>query len=265
MFSKNKIKFINSLKKTKYRDEHKLFFAEGEKLADELLKSGIKITNILATKEWLDINSKKINQRKIEIDEITENNLLKISSLSTPNKVFVIAEQPQNVYTTEDISQKLCLLLDDINDPGNLGTIIRIADWFGIQDIFCTPTSVGLYNPKVVQSTMGAICRVRVHYVEFESLINSVKDYPDFSIYGTFLEGNTIYNEPLAKKGFIILGSESHGISDKLKPLITKKLYIPSFPVGEASSESLNISVAAAIVCSEFRRRVISTQNASKP
>jgi len=265
MFSKNKIKFLNSLKKTKYREIHKLFFAEGEKLADELLNSGIKITNILATKDWIKTNSLKLNGCKAEIDEIAEVELAKISSLSTPNQVLIIAEQPQYTYHLEEISTKLSLLLDDINDPGNLGTIIRIADWFGIQNIFCSESSVNLFNPKVVQSTMGAICRVKVHYVDIPTLINSVKRYPDFNIYGTFLEGSTIYNEPLDEKGFIIMGSESHGISEKTKSLINKKLFIPNFPIGEKSSESLNISVATAIVCSEFRRRSFSIQNGMKP
>jgi TrmH family RNA methyltransferase len=264
MFSKNKIKFINSLKKSKYREIHKLFFAEGEKLADELLNSGIKITNILATKNWLDLNSNKLTRCKAEVDEITESDLLKISSLSTPNQVFIIAEQPNYAYTTDEIKGQLSLLLDDINDPGNLGTIIRIADWFGIQNIFCTENSVDQYNPKVVQSTMGAICRVKVHYTDFTALINSVKKYPDFNIYGTFLEGNTIYNEALSERGFIIMGSESHGISEKIKPLVNKKLFIPNYPEDKKTSESLNISVATAIVCSEFRRRGFITQSGAK-
>lgn len=265
MFSKNKIKFINSLKKTKYRELEHLFFAEGEKLADELLKSNIKITNILATKEWIEANNDLLKNQKAELDEITESDLQKISSLSTPNKVLIIAEQPNYTYKPEVIAKKLSILLDDINDPGNLGTIIRIADWFGIENIFCTPTSVDLYNPKVVQSTMGAICRIKVHYKDLPDLISEFKTFESFAIYGTFLEGNIIYDEPLADHGFIVMGSESHGISDKIKPLITNKLFIPNFPVGQKSSESLNISVATAIVCSEFRRRVISTQSGMKP
>ncbi|MGE0089403.1 MAG: TrmH family RNA methyltransferase [Bacteroidales bacterium] len=264
MFSKNKIKFINSLKKSKYREIQRLFFAEGEKLADELLKSGIKITNILATKNWLELNSNRLTKCKAEVDEITETDLSKISSLSTPNQVFIIAEQPKSAYDIDEITGQLSLLLDDINDPGNLGTIIRIADWFGIQNIFCTKNSVDQYNPKVVQSTMGAICRVKVHYVDFQNLINSVKKDSEFAIYGTFLEGNTIYTEPLTEKGFIIMGSESHGISDKTKPLITKKLFIPNYPEDKKTSESLNISVATAIVCSEFRRRAFITQSGAK-
>jgi len=255
MISKNKIKFINSLKKKKYREIHRVFFAEGEKLADELIKSNIKITEIFATKNWLDENYNKLQNLKIEITEITENELESISSLTTPNKVFVLAEQPEYDYKSEAIETKLSILLDNISDPGNLGTIIRIADWFGIETIFCTPESVDLYNPKVVQSTMGAICRIKVYYTDFPQLIEEYRGIKDFNVYGTLLDGENIYNENLSQKGFIIMGSESHGISEKIRPLINKKLFIPNFSSGKATSESLNISIATGIVCSEFRRR----------
>ena len=255
MFSKNKIKFINSLKKKKYREIHKLFFAEGEKLADELLKSEIKIKNIIATQEWLNTNYKELLGFKGEIDEISIDDLAKISSLTTPNKVFIIAEQPAYDFNIEYIADNLSLLLENINDPGNLGTIIRIADWFGIENIFCTPESVDLYNPKVVQATMGAICRIKVHYTDFKSLLNQFAPFTELDVFGTFLEGNNIYKETLPQKGLIILGSESHGISDNIKPFINKKLFIPNYPSGKKTSESLNISIATAIVCSEFRRR----------
>lgn len=255
MISKNKIKFINSLKKKKYREIQRIFFAEGEKLADELLNSSIQITQLFATRNWIDEHSKKLHGRKFEIDEISEKDLQSISSLTTPNKVFVLAEQPVHDYKKENIDSKLSILLDNISDPGNLGTIIRIADWFGIENIFCTPESVDLYNPKVVQSTMGAICRVKVHYTGFEELIDTYNKKNGFPIYGTFLEGENIYTENLTERGFIILGSESHGISDNIKPLVNKKLYIPNFSDGKTTSESLNISIAAGIVCSEFRRK----------
>lgn len=257
MLSKNKIKFINSIKKKKYRDIHQCFFVEGEKMVDELLKSDIQITDLYATKDWLlnkDLNF--FNSKQIEFSEITDDELSKISSLSTPNKVFAIASQKTYNYSKEDISNKLSILLDNINDPGNLGTIIRIADWFGIENIFCTPESVDMYNPKVVQSTMGAIFRVKVHYINFEQLINDFENVNDFNIYGTFLEGENIYKENLGEKGFIMMGSESHGISEKWKSRINKKLFIPNYPINKESSESLNISTATAIVCSEFRRKL---------
>jgi len=254
MLSKNKIKFINSIKKKKYRDEHQCFFIEGEKLADELLKSNHQIIDFFATKEWILKNESNLYLKKVNAIEISQEELHKISSLSTPNKVFAIISQPKHSFSINEIQNDLSILLDNINDPGNLGTIIRIADWFGIKNIFCTTESVDVYNPKVVQSTMGAIYRSKVHYVNFSLLFNQTKDLNDFNIYGTFLEGNNIYKEELSQKGFIIMGSESHGISEEWKKNVTKKLFIPNYPIDLKSSESLNISVATAIVCSEFRR-----------
>jgi TrmH family RNA methyltransferase len=254
MLSKNKIKFINSIKKKKYRDEHQCFFVEGEKLVDELLKSNLQIIDLFATKEWILKYASNLNLEKINPTEISNEELQKISSLSTPNKVFAIVSQPKHSFSINEIQSNLSILLDNINDPGNLGTIIRIADWFGIKNIFCTTESVDVYNPKVVQSTMGAIYRTKVHYVDFYELFNITKDLKEFNIYGTFLEGENIYKEELPQKGFIIMGSESHGISEKWKQYVTKKLFIPNYPIDLKSSESLNISVATAIICSEFRR-----------
>lgn len=254
MLSKNKIKFINSIKKKKYRDEHQCFFVEGEKLIDELLKSDHQIIDLLATKEWILKNESTLLLKKINPIEISQEELQKISSLSTPNKVFAIVSQQKYSFSINEIQDDLSILLDNINDPGNLGTIIRIADWFGIKNIFCTTESVDVYNPKVVQSTMGAIFRTKVHYLDFSELFMQTKDLHNFNIYGTFLEGSNIYKEELPQKGFIIMGSESHGISDKWKSFVTKKLFIPNYPINLKSSESLNISTATAIVCSEFRR-----------
>jgi TrmH family RNA methyltransferase len=254
MLSKNKIKFINSIKKKKYRDEHQCFFVEGEKLVDELLKSNLQIIDLFATKEWIIKNNSNLNLEKINPTEISNEELQKISSLSTPNKIFAIASQQKHSFSINEIQSNLSILLDNINDPGNLGTIIRIADWFGIKNVFCTTESVDVYNPKVVQSTMGAIYRTKVHYIDFHELFNLTKNLKEFNIYGTFLEGDNIYKEELPQKGFIIMGSESHGISEEWKQHITKKLFIPNYPIDLKSSESLNISVATAIVCSEFRR-----------
>lgn len=256
MLSKNKIKFINSIKKKKYREIHKCFFAEGEKIVDELIHSNVQITDLYATADWINTNQRQIKSiQNIEVCEVTEDELCKISSLTTPNKVFAIAKQQDYIYNIEEIRNELCLFLEDINDPGNLGTIIRIADWFGIKNVFCSKESVDVYNPKVVQATMGAIYRIKVHYVDSEEFISKLKELENFNIYGTFLEGNNIYQENLSKNGLIIMGSESHGISKEISKLINQKLFIPNYPLGSVTSESLNISVATAIVCSEFRRR----------
>lgn len=257
MLSKNKIKFINSIKKKKYRDIHQVFFAEGEKLIDELLKSDVEILTLFATNEWINQNQNIINKKSIDPCIITNDELKKISALSTPNKVLATAKIQQKNYDKTEIATQLSILLDNVNDPGNLGTIIRIADWFGIKNIFCSKESVDLYNPKVVQATMGAIFRVKVHYVDFQALLQEFSNINDFTIYGTFLEGKNIYHEPLSKNGFIMMGNESHGISPKWDPFIQQKLFIPNYPVNFKTSESLNLSTATAIVCSEFRRQLL--------
>jgi TrmH family RNA methyltransferase len=152
--------------------------------------------------------------------------------------------------------KELNIFLENINDPGNLGTIIRIADWFGIENIFCSKESVDMYNPKVVQASMGAIYRTKIHYVDSVKFLTDIKSLENFNIYGTFLEGNNIYKEDLDKNGLIIMGSESHGISNTISSFINKKLFIPNYPIMKKTSESLNISTATSIVCSEFRRRI---------
>lgn len=255
MLSKNKIKFINSIKKKKYRDINQCFFAEGEKLVDELLNSDLNIIEIYATFEWINSNHQQITEQNTDIIEISEIELSKISSLTTPNKVLAVAKQRSFDFKLNQIGKELNIFLENINDPGNLGTIIRIADWFGIKNIFCTNESVDMYNPKVIQASMGAIYRTKVHYVETSKFFSDLKGLNNFNIYGTFLEGNNIYKEKLSSNGLIIMGSESHGISNTISPLINKKLFIPNYPLMNKTSESLNISTATAIVCSEFRRR----------
>jgi len=146
----------------------------------------------------------------------------------------------------------LCLALDEVQDPGNLGTIIRIADWFGIEHIFCSQGTADVYNPKVVQATMGALARVHVHYVNLSELIDSL---PDIPVYGTFLDGTNIYEQELSQTGIIVMGNEGNGISPEVRKVINRRLYIPNYPANRPTSESLNVAVATAITCAEFRRR----------
>ena len=255
MLSKNKIKFINSLKKKKNRIKKGFFIAEGEKIITELINdSTFQITELFATDSFF---SKLSNQQKDTIGElhtITEEDIKKISDLKNPNKTLAVVEIPKYTFKLEEVKKSLCLVLDNINDPGNLGTIIRTADWFGINHIFCSEGSVDLYNPKVIQSTMGSFMRIKLFYKNLETFLPAFYDISGFQIYGCFLEGENIYSAPLQDKGFIVMGSESHGISDKLKEYIHQKLYIPGFK--QQASESLNISVATGIVCSEFRREL---------
>ena len=168
--------------------------------------------------------------------------------------MLAVVEMPKYSIEREKVKKSLNLVLDDVQDPGNLGTIIRIADWFGIEDIFCSPLTADCYNPKVVQATMGAITRVRIHYLDLDALFGDFAA-DDMPVYGTFLEGEPIYNADLADRGFIVMGNEGRGVSDSIARWVTNKLYIPPFPVDQPSSESLNVAVATAITCSEFRRR----------
>ncbi|MGQ1910433.1 TrmH family RNA methyltransferase [Marinifilum sp. RC60d5] len=254
MLSKNQIKLISSLQKKKYRDQHQLFIAEGDKLVTDLLHSGTKAAYLIYSKDWKNqYTTAHLNsiENRIETDN---SQLKKISALKNPAPVLGVFKIPSFDIDSKLVSSSLSIVLDDIQDPGNLGTIIRIADWFGIKNIFCSPNTVDLYNPKVIQATMGAISRIKLTYTPIEQLINKYKA-DNFPIYGTFLEGETIYQSDLQSKGFIIMGNEGKGISEDIEKYVSHKLFIPNFPIGESTSESLNVSVACSIICSEFRRR----------
>lgn len=257
MISKSQIKLINSLRIKKYRKENELFVAEGDKLIKEVIHSSLKVDSIFATNGWTKSNQSEIQDFENKIFTITEAELKKISSLKTPNQVLAIVQMPRYTYDRSDLINNISLALDDIQDPGNLGSIIRIADWFGITDIFCSFNCVDLYNPKVIQSCMGSVCRVRLHYVVLVELLKSYSDDEDFKIYGTFLEGENIFESDLSRSGIIVLGNESSGISEELLPYVLKKLFIPCYSQRDKSVDSLNVSMATAIVCSEFRRRTM--------
>lgn len=250
--SKNKIKYFNSLNLKKNRDNEQVFIAEGVKLVGDLLPY-FKAKYIVATKEWLSSNRVECDEF-IEVESLDE--MKKITFLSTPSPVFVVFCRPQYVLNIDDLLQKreLILALDAVQDPGNLGTIIRIADWFGIKNILCSHGTVDVYNTKTIQSTMGALARVNIHYVDLKDIlaICSKNDYP---IYGTFLDGDSIYNAELTNYGVIVMGNEGNGISAEIERMVSDKLLIPSYPIDEPTSESLNVAVATAIVCNEFRRR----------
>ncbi len=250
--SKNKIKYFNSLNLKKNRDNEQVFIAEGIKLVGDLLPY-FKAKYIVATTEWLSKNS-HIADEIIEIENIEE--MKKITLLSTPSPVYVVFYRSQYDFNLQDLllKRELILALDTVQDPGNLGTIIRIADWFGIKNIICSHGTVDVYNAKTIQSTMGALARVKVHYVELKDVLDTFRKQ-GYPIYGTFLDGASIYNAELAKYGIIVMGNEGNGISDEIAKLVSDKLLIPSYPADEPTSESLNVAVATAIVCSEFRRR----------
>ncbi len=256
ILSKIKIKEIAGLKHGKQRIEQQAFLVEGIKMVDELLKSSITIICICATQEWIIQNEKKIVN--VPIYQISEQELKKISNLNTPNQVVAVAGMPEMKINQKTIYEKLTLVLDEIKDPGNMGAIIRTADWFGIENIVCSPTSVDIYNPKVIQSTMGSLFRVKIFYSD---IVEFLKQKPlQLETYGTLLSGNSIYEKELNEKGLIVIGNESQGISPEVQNLITQPLHIPRFS-SKSGAESLNAAMATAIVCSEFRRRTQTQKN----
>lgn len=250
MISKNDIKNIKSLAVKKLRQEKGLFIAEGHKLVEELL-GVMECTLIVATEEWINRNRKR--GKDIRIESVTDTVLKQVSLLQAPQDVLAVFKIPQYDISIDIAANELVLALDNIQDPGNLGTIVRIADWFGIKNIFCSIGTADIYNPKSVQATMGAISRVRIHYVDLaEEIAGLSKKVP---VYGTLLNGNDIYKSELSERGIIIMGNEGNGISKEVCSLITDPLYIPSYPADIPTSESLNVAVATAITCAEFRRR----------
>ena len=251
MLSKALIKRISSYKESKYRNQDKVFVVEGVKVVNELLNSCFQIETIFALRKWLDDNSKSIINKTNNIIEVSGDELKKISSFSTPNQVLAVVKTPSPKEVV--FKDKLVIALDQINDPGNLGTIIRIAHWFGIEDIICSENTVDQFNPKTIQSTMGSLFRVNVSYHNFKSYLQNLpKDYP---IYGAVVEnGENIYEKQVQKHGIIIIGSESHGISNEILPLINNPITIPNFSINQ-KAESLNASIATGIIVSEFKRR----------
>jgi len=240
MLSKNQVKFIRSLKKKKFRQTNQLFLAEGIKVVKELLSSSFQLHKIYCTITYQ--NPLKVTDLQI----ITEKELAMISDFTNPNQVVGIFEIP-----TEKKPQHkgLTIALDGINDPGNLGTIIRLCDWFGVSQLICSENTVDCYNPKVVQASMGSLARVAINYLDLHEYLSSESRI----IYGTFLNGENIYDSKPETNSVIVLGNEANGISDSIKALVQKKITIPQF--GEQQqTESLNVATATAIFLSEFRR-----------
>ncbi len=252
MLSKNEIKEIKALGQKKFRDERRLFVVEGEKLVAEALQSDFDVV------------------AHYHVDDIGAETMARISQLTHPSPALAVVRMPQPETADDGAAlaldpDELVLALDGVRDPGNLGTIIRIADWFGIRRILASEDTVEAYNPKVVQATMGAIFRVRVTYVNLADYLrcpvkpgmtNGVKPgMTNVEVYGTFLEGDNIYDVPLKRGGIIVMGSEANGISPEVAAAVTQKLYIPPFPADAHTSESLNVAVATAITVAEFRRR----------
>ena len=254
MISKNKIKYIRSLELKKNRNKEGVFVAEGHKVVDDLLALQPALL-IVATAEWL--KGKQLGA-ETEVIEVTDEELKKVSFLQHPQQVLAVFRQDQataiDSFEFSDIdTTELSLALDGVQDPGNLGTIIRIADWFGITHIYCSQDTADVYNPKVVQATMGSIARVKVEYGNLLGLVESLS--ADVPVYGTLLDGENIYQQPLENRGLIVMGNEGKGISPALAQKVNRRLLIPNFPEGRPTADSLNVAIATAITCAEFRRQ----------
>lgn len=260
MISKAKQKLIHSLENKKGRRENGLFVAEGPKVVGDLLsRSPVKL--VVAIDEWIQTNKHDLGDA--EVISVTDDELRKASLLQHPQQVLALFELPKEKAETEDVissilsddDEKLSLALDGVQDPGNLGTIIRVADWFGIEDIFCSENTVDAYSPKVIQATMGSIARVKVHYTNLEQLIHSLPN--EYPVYGTLLDGEDIYSQKLTRGGLIVMGNEGNGISPAIRPLVNHRLLIPNYPKERSTADSLNVAIATAITCAEFRRQSI--------
>lgn len=234
------IKFVKSLSQKKFRDSSGLFIVEGEKLVAEALASRFTV------------------ERVYRREEIGEAAMARISALSSPSPALALVRKPSDLLQDNLPSTGLFLALDGIRDPGNLGTILRIADWFGISAVYASPDTVDLFNPKVVQATMGAIFRVRFHYTDIPALCTSALQAGG-QVYGTFLDGTRIYDRPLSDgskaPSVIVIGNEANGISPEVAACVSERLFIPPYPADDPGSESLNAAVATAITVAEFRRR----------
>lgn len=243
MLTKNQIKFISQLKQKKHRDLSRQFFVEGIKGVEELLQSSLVLVQVYSTEPL----KQTIDPEKFTL--ITEAELKKISALTTPNTCLAVFEKPA---ATALSSTGLQVVLDDVRDPGNLGTIIRLCDWFGVSELICSEETVDVYNPKVVQATMGSITRVKVHYTDLNIFLQNTSQ----PVFGTFMEGDTIYNKAFPKNGILVMGNEANGISSGVEQLVQHRITIPRFGALQ-QAESLNVATATAITLSEFKRATL--------
>lgn len=246
------MKFVHSLEQKKIRYQERLFVAEGPKVVSDLLQVSAP-RFIIATEAWLRDEAGIRDLQDTTVVETTDEELRKVSFLQHPQQVLGVFPMMDDQAEACMPDTQLSLALDGVQDPGNLGTIIRIADWFGIEHIFCSQSTADLYNPKVVQATMGSIARVKVCYTDLVRLIDRLpRDYP---VYGTLLDGADLYAQPLTPHGLIVMGNEGNGISPEVARKVSHRLLIPNYPAGRPTADSLNVAIATAITCAEFRRR----------
>lgn len=249
MLSKSKVKYIHSLELKKYRNEANVFVAEGNKLVSDMMQA-FDCELLLAKPSWM------ATQGDLPVKELLvaeEEDIRKASFLKNPQDVLAVFKRPDWFLDEADPATQLVLALDGVQDPGNLGTIIRLADWFGIEHIVCSRDCADVFSPKTVQATMGALAHIKVHYTDLTLFLE--KYAPVIPLYGTFLNGENMYTQQLSDTGIIVMGNEGNGIRPEIEKLINTKLYIPNYPADRETSESLNVAIATAVICAEFRRR----------
>ena len=250
MLTKNTIKLIRSLELKKFRTRESAFVAEGPKVVGDLL-AVMRPKMVFATSQWISEN----NNNGIDVEIVSEDELSRISFLQHPQQVLAVFPMPsydESIDYAKELKGKLTLALDSVQDPGNLGTIIRIADWFGIETILCSHETADAYNPKVIQATMGSIARVRIIYTDLTKTLEAIAS--EMPIYGTFLDGGNIHSRQLPQEAVIVMGNEGKGISQEVARLVTDRVLIPNYPAGRPTADSLNVAIATAITCAEFRR-----------
>ena len=244
--TKAEIQHIRSLQDKRNRDEEGLFVAEGAKLVEEIASSALTIRRIYTTRTDL---------KGANVELVDSKTMERLSGLKSASDTLAVVEQPRYRLNLNTLTKSLVLALDGVQNPGNLGTIIRLADWFGVEDILCSKECADCFNPKVIQATMGAILRVRIHYVENLPQLLSKAHEEGMPIYGTLLDGDNIYGTTLTPTGIIVMGNEGRGLSEECRKVVTHRLLIPAYPAERPTSESLNVAMATGITLSEFRRR----------
>lgn len=262
MLSHNEIKYVRSLSVKKYRDAEGVFVAETPKLVTDLLPL-LPCRRVYATADFIPTLAKTAAlcpQTRPEVTQVSQAELERLSLQRQPHGALALFDIPRREEPLAALlplpADSLCLALDGVQDPGNLGTILRVADWFGVRDVFLSHGTADAYSPKVVQATMGAIGRVRTHRVDLPDFLAALSETgADAPVFGTFLDGRDIYSEPLPQRGVIVMGNEGKGVSPEVAAHVDARLLIPSFPAGTPTSESLNVAIATAVVCAEFRRR----------
>jgi RNA methyltransferase, TrmH family len=253
LLSRNKIKYLNSLKTRKYRNIHGHFIIEGDKTVRDIIQNkNVIIRQLIATKRWLSANEWETTAVIQEVIEADESDFSRISSWETPPEVMVVLDIVKPSIDHSEVSSGVSLALDRIQDPGNLGTIIRTANWFGIRNIFCNEGCADCFNPKVVQATMGAIMNVKIHVVNICKILADYKKFDDYGIWGAFMSGRKLSDYPPITKGMIVFGNESRGIDDSISTFVQHRITIPALSKDDHHVESLNVASAVAIVCAHI-------------